>query len=223
MNTHQSTQFRKGYVISPHEVAENIKNFIESFFACGICRRHFVKMYDNCGHDHCKRLSNQATINTIYSSNETSKNGIELAVWLWEVHNDVNIRIMKEDAFLQGRNVTTEEIDAAKFPSKSMCKSCWLDESMELWDPVEVFLFLEKRYWPQKDTAAKKKFQMIFKKKNHDEPIDLTKERNPGYSGILLMVPVVLFTVLIFCGKPKCFQIFSFLAQTRVKKSIKKY
>ena len=79
--------FHKGYAISYHEVAETIRNFIQHFFMCEICRKHFLDMYDNCGHDHCHRLSSDIPLTASKSAEEGQRAANQLPIWLWEVHN----------------------------------------------------------------------------------------------------------------------------------------
>jgi hypothetical protein len=79
--------FHKGYTISSHEVAETIRNFIANFFMCEICRKHFLDMYDNCGHDHCHRLSSDVPLTISMPPDKGQIVAKELPIWLWEVHN----------------------------------------------------------------------------------------------------------------------------------------
>ncbi len=74
--------FRRGNVVTSKEVASIIRNFIENFFGCAVCKTNFLKMYDECGHDHCERLSNALPF-----LEENSGSSKELVLWLWEVHN----------------------------------------------------------------------------------------------------------------------------------------
>ena len=103
------------------------------------------RMYDGCGHDHCNRLHSE--INVGIAGVDSSRT--QLALWLWEVHNSVNARLMREAAQRQNRNVTHEEILASQFPTKRMCPECWRDDNMTQWDDSRVFEFLESWYWPE--------------------------------------------------------------------------
>lgn len=104
-------------------------------------------MYDNCGHDHCNRLKSEITTSPTDGSDSSS----DLALWLWEVHNSVNARLMKESAQRQNREVTHEELVASRFPTKKMCQGCWLDANMTKWDNKEVFRFLDEWFWPSNE------------------------------------------------------------------------
>lgn len=57
LQVHQLYGFHSGYLTAPQHVAEVIKRFIANFLACDVCRWNFLNMFENCGHDHCRRLS----------------------------------------------------------------------------------------------------------------------------------------------------------------------
>ena len=78
----------------------------------------------------------------------------EVALWLWEVHNSVNARLMKEAAQRENRLVTHDETLASMFPTKRMCRGCWLDANMTKWDDEKVFQFLNDWYWPNEETKT---------------------------------------------------------------------
>ena len=107
-------------------------------------------MYDNCGHDHCNRLKSEITVGPVDGSDPAR---MELALWMWEVHNSVNARLMKEAAARQNREVSHEEALASKFPTKNMCPDCWLDANMTKWDNATVFRFLDEWYWPADEVS----------------------------------------------------------------------
>jgi len=149
MPIHQLYGFNSGYLTAPSQIAEVIKRFISSFFACNVCRWHFVDMYESCGHNRCKRLSSELpelTSNPIQTSRE-------LSLWLWEVHNAVNVRLMKEAAMREERDVTDAEKLAAVFPSPKLCPKCWVnEESLKEYREQEVFEFLSRYYWPARES-----------------------------------------------------------------------
>ena len=39
---HKIYGFHRGYFVSPHHVADTIRNFVEYFFSCSVCRTHFL-------------------------------------------------------------------------------------------------------------------------------------------------------------------------------------
>lgn len=50
-------------------------------------------MYDECGHDHCKRLGNQLS----FLKANPDESQMELALWFWEVHNAGMSRVDQKD------------------------------------------------------------------------------------------------------------------------------
>ena len=168
-------------------------------------------MYDNCGHDHCTRLKSEINMGTNDGSDK------ELAMWLWDVHNDVNARLMKEAAQRQNRNVTQEETVASMFPTKKMCPDCWLNENMTKWDNATVFKFLDEWYWPA-DLPPSKQFKSVISGQPVEEktdtdvadeqPLPSTKSRK-SYS----MVNMIAISCLII------FSLFA-LSATRKRRDI---
>ena len=131
--------------ISTSHAAESLKDYIENFFGCDECRTNFVQMYDNCQFERCNRLNKDV------GGSEQSRTSLkQLPLWLWETHNDVNIRLMKEGRAEQGlKDPTLKEEQEARWPSKLDCPKCWLDGGG--WEEEEVYVFLRGHYWPQGD------------------------------------------------------------------------
>ena len=144
---HRVYGFRSGYHVAPLQVAEVMKRFISNFFACDVCRWNFVKMYERGGHRLHERLVDTMPELTDKSTDTQTEIGKELAIWLWEVHNSINVRIMREQAIAQHRNVTKAESLAAVFPPKELCPHCWHDDTLTTYDREEVFIFLKRWYW----------------------------------------------------------------------------
>lgn len=115
-----------------------IRNYIEEYFTCEECRLNFIKMYEECRFDRCNRLTTD--IGTI-------DDWKQLSLWLWEVHNDVNIRLFREGRMLNGDmgDITENEKERVRWPSKSDCPSCWYDGGG--WDEEAVYNYLDSFYW----------------------------------------------------------------------------
>lgn len=157
---HQLYGFLSGYLTSPADVAEILKRFIDHFFGCEVCRRNFLENYDNCGQNHCDRLS--------ISMPALEEDGVlkwetqvELGRWFLEMHNMVNIRLMDENAERENRRATQDERLSAIFPPSDLCRDCWLDEDMTVYDPPKIVGFLSQWYWPSEE-PANEFFQMTL-------------------------------------------------------------
>jgi len=124
-------------IVDTASSALTIRNFVEHFFGCDVCRLNFVNAYDSCFLNRCHRLI----------PDETLESWIQLPVWLWEMHNAVNVRLLKEkyEREYHGRIPTLEEEHAVQWPSRKECPRCWSDEGG--WDDMIIYKFLRVEYW----------------------------------------------------------------------------
>ncbi len=129
-------------MVSTEDASKILRDYIEEFFGCNACRENFVRMYDDGQFDRLNRLSDNVSARTEKSMSEWK----QLSLWLWEVHNDVNVRLLKEDQIDKGLKAPTEaEEQNVRWPSKEDCPSCWHDGGG--WDEDDVYLYLESYYW----------------------------------------------------------------------------
>jgi len=137
-------------IFSPSEAAVAVRDYMDNFFLCDPCSTHFVATFDDCSKNRrCDRLANAAE----YATDADWK---EMAKWMWEVHNDINVRLVREHAqenknkkrggFFGGGGVVPSSNIAALFPSIDACVKCFGDDGS--WNEEAVFLFLEYEYWP---------------------------------------------------------------------------
>ena len=141
---------------SPMDAADTIRDYVANFFFCGECSENFVRDYADCEKNRrCDRLAVSQTA-------ATDGDWKELALWLWEFHNDVSVRLLNAEAdakrkrrqkyFLLRRRDSpgpgiAAEADAIKvlWPNLDSCITCFkLDGS---WNEPVVFQHLEKIYW----------------------------------------------------------------------------
>ncbi|KAK8677182.1 hypothetical protein V6N13_142736 [Hibiscus sabdariffa] len=108
----------------------SICDFIHNFFICEDCRQHFYEM--------CSRVTSPF------------KKARDFALWLWSAHNEVNERLMKEEASLKTGDPKFPKII---WPPKQLCPSCYPSQgpkdkgSNQIdWDKDEVFKFLTSYY-----------------------------------------------------------------------------
>jgi hypothetical protein len=119
-------------------VSDTLRDYIENFFQCEVCRLNFLSTYDACAFDGCRRLSDKPSL----SENEWR----ELPLWLWETHNDVNVRLMGERLERNADEGPNQwESQQARWPSLYACPNCWRDDRS--WEEEEVFIFLRSCYW----------------------------------------------------------------------------
>ena len=120
------------------EVALTLRNFIEHFFGCEVCKLHFIESFDSCAFSGCHRLVNRAG---------EMRDWIQMPMWLFEFHNGVNVRLMKEKAEREGRVPTPADEIAVQWPSRKDCPMCWNDDGT--FEGKNVFAFLRLTYWPE--------------------------------------------------------------------------
>ncbi|KAG9151400.1 hypothetical protein Leryth_025498 [Lithospermum erythrorhizon] len=103
-------------------------NFIHDFFVCEECRQHF--------HEMCSSVS------------KPFEKARDFVLWLWEAHNEVNERLMKDEASFRTGDPKFPKVI---FPPKQLCPSCYSSEPKNgnrniSWDHDEVYRFLTNYY-----------------------------------------------------------------------------
>eukprot|EP00533_Pseudo-nitzschia_delicatissima_P013544 CAMPEP_0197268146 /NCGR_PEP_ID=MMETSP1432-20130617/4001_1 /TAXON_ID=44447 /ORGANISM="Pseudo-nitzschia delicatissima, Strain UNC1205" /LENGTH=585 /DNA_ID=CAMNT_0042733169 /DNA_START=215 /DNA_END=1972 /DNA_ORIENTATION=+ len=172
----------KAMVFSPSLAAETIRNYIDKFFTCKPCREHFLETFDECENNRrCKRLTRDETT-------ENPSDWKELAIYFWEFHNDVSVRLVGErirNTFYKGvRNAPTAKDEvAALFPAINNCRVCYVEGE---WNKAEVFGFLERTYWPdsEKDPLT-------------DKLLKFEGESKSGVGSLLLAMALVVGLVVV--------------------------
>jgi hypothetical protein len=147
-------------IFSPADAAHAIREYIAHFFGCKECSNHFIAQYDQCSFRRCDRLTSDAL-------SSTPDDWKQLPLWLWEVHNDVSVRVAHErtarhlatKSYSQAQVADLTKADEIKylFPSLETCLQCF-DENGS-WDEDAVFEFLEATYWSGPDVMADKLLQ----------------------------------------------------------------
>lgn len=132
--------------ISTLNAADTVRDFVANFFGCEVCQKNFLREYDACENNRCNRLS---------SEKETLDQWRELALWLWETHNDVNVRLTKEKAKRENRNATSKEEMTALWPSKRECSMCWFEDGS--WDEDVIYTYLRLEYWPDDEKSVEQR------------------------------------------------------------------
>lgn len=130
--------------ISDAHAAEVMRNFIEHFFGCEVCRKKFLLAFDGCVHDHCTRFNDE------WASEEQ---WIQFPVWLFEVHNSVSVRLLHESAQRgdakrrdgKQTSISTQDEMNKQWPGRKECPKCWTDSGS--WDEEFVYKYLHTQYW----------------------------------------------------------------------------
>jgi hypothetical protein len=79
---------------SSMEAADTIRNFLQHFFTCRPCRDNCIENYDDCENNRpCDQLAFKDDSDAILPSDWR-----ELPLWLWEVHNEVSVRLVHKHA-----------------------------------------------------------------------------------------------------------------------------
>lgn len=131
-----------------------MRDYILHFFGCEKCIKRFLGDYSECNRNRrCDRLADSAQ----RASDDDWK---EFALWLWEYHNDLSIRLLNEEADsklkLQQQSVLlrapagpgfapTESTIAVIWPAIDDCMTCLKEDGS--WNEVAVFRQLERVYW----------------------------------------------------------------------------
>lgn len=127
--------------VSVQYAGQSIRAFIDAFFiGCDSCRKSWIELYDEacCGlhnTDHSLALDNQQT-----GEPDEHEQWKQLAFWIWEVHNEVNIR---RQSYKQSTTLL--------WPQREVCPRCWPsqneNDSMDSFDEAAIYLHLKKTYW----------------------------------------------------------------------------
>ncbi|KAI2503322.1 Erv1 / Alr family [Fragilaria crotonensis] len=135
--------FSENAVFTAESTADTLHDYITEFLACDVCRRHFVADFDACTHDRCNRLG---------SSTTDPEEWKQFPLWLWEVHNDVRVRLLHEKAERENRKASKAEEIAAQWPSRDDCPACWLSDGS--WDDEVIYKYLRITYWTEDSVSA---------------------------------------------------------------------
>jgi hypothetical protein len=139
---------------SPLEAANVLRDYTANFFYCEHCAVHFVEDYSNCDMNRrCDRLATDA-------DSASDQDWKEMALWLWEYHNAVSVRLLnvEADAKLKkqqnsilnrapigpGKATMAQEIHVL-WPTMDECVACLKFDGT--WNEAAVFQHLERKYW----------------------------------------------------------------------------
>jgi thiol-disulfide isomerase/thioredoxin len=139
-------------VVNTERVAITMHDYVNNFLGCKICKKNFNKLYKkSCGKkvSECVRFSKKPKrgIGVDPRKNIHLPYWRDLAIWIWELHNAINIEVLYEKKKSIGKVPTEEEKAKVIYPSKEMCLHCRTLAGD--WNETEVYSFLKSQYWPE--------------------------------------------------------------------------
>lgn len=166
-----------------HMTFTTICDFIHNFFICEECREHF---FDMCSRVHSPLNSTR-----------------DLALWLWDVHNQVNERLSKEEA---AHGTGDPKYPKMIWPPKQLCPSCHLTSSQKSevkWDKDEVFKFLISYYGETLLSLYKDKGLLRDDEIQHSH----SEEQTTGTNPVVVPIGAALAIAVASCafGALACF------------------
>ncbi|KAG7646375.1 Thioredoxin domain [Arabidopsis thaliana x Arabidopsis arenosa] len=152
-----------------------ICDFINNFFMCDDCRRHF--------HDMC------LSVKTPF------KKARDIALWLWSTHNKVNERLKKDEDSL---GTGDPKFPKMIWPPKQLCPSCYLSSTEKNidWDHDQVYKFLKKYYGQKLVSVYKKNGESVSK----EEVIAAAEEMAVPTNALVVPVGAALAIALASCA-----------------------
>lgn len=124
--------------ISTKVVANTMRDYIANFFGCESCQQYFLGMYDSCGFNHCRRFKQPKSL-------PPPESWSQFALWLWEVHNDINVKLLEAESSRMGTVASKQKLELAVWPSSESCSSC--KDQYGKWNSDAVLSQLKKQYW----------------------------------------------------------------------------
>jgi len=105
---------------SPAELMASVSSFIEEFFKCLYCRRHFLEQFGAGS----------------YGLPLARRDAGEAVLWFWRLHNAVSVRITAEHS--------CHDADR-RWPPLSLCPKCWDAGATDDWDILSEALDLQEK------------------------------------------------------------------------------
>lgn len=166
-------------------VADDLRNYIENFFGCEVCRMNFLQEYDTCAFDRCNRLHNEVGDLAAWK---------QLPLYLFELHNAVNVRLMKEQAERDNRAPTQNDELQVQWPSRLDCPKCWKPDGS--WDEELIYMYIFDQYWPDEGKASEASRRALFQSTIDIEPDDMDDEGSL-VSSLLMYGPMLALAITV--------------------------
>lgn len=154
--------------VSTEHAAVTMKNFVERFIVSDQLQNqkyvdesnsYHIKMKNywnrlltlckrDCGYkiNKCNRFKRHRGKKSHHYYNDVD-HWREFPLWLWEIHNEINVQILKEELTQKNQSCCSEDqVGKVIYPSNEICPNCHLDDGG--WNRSEVYNFLKTQYWP---------------------------------------------------------------------------
>lgn len=180
--------------ISTDDAAHTLRDYIKHFFGCIECRNNFLAMYDSCAHDRCKRLVNDA--NGLVKEKHTS--WAQLPLWLFEAHNAVNVRLMKEKAERNKQTPSKQNELDVLWPSRQECFACYSDnmkDDVVEWNKTNVYKWLSLEYGHRDAASVEIRKELMVLAANSDEAKKRKKTRLQIANASAIMAFLMVFVL----------------------------
>ena len=130
---------------SPKEAADIIRNVVDNFFACGVCRKAFVDQYDQCQYGRCEKLKDTTDL--------TEDEWREMSLWLWQHHNSITSSILTKGSAAKSSDEKSKSVSSGHtWPSTKDCPSC--QSTSGTWDQLQVYQYLRYTYWGDEEGST---------------------------------------------------------------------
>jgi hypothetical protein len=189
--------------VSTEYAALTIKHYVTNFIVDGQSQKGTQKDYWNtfldlikrdCGYKQgrCSRFARQGGKKSHHYYSDVN-HWREFSLWLWEVHNEMNVRLHKEQMKVEGQDCCTKEQEKeVLYPSHKDCPDCHLLSGK--WDRAKVYDFLKTQYWP----AGIHNFRYVVL--DVKDEVLRKEEHMSGYFGNRVIIIIAVICLLISYG-----------------------
>jgi Erv1 / Alr family len=162
--------------VAPEDASRKLRDYLEHFFGCSDCRQNFLAMYDSCGYNRCNRLDKD----TEGLAKDKLLAWAQLPLWLFEVHNGVNVRLLKERAERQKQHVTLQDEIDVLWPPQRDCLPCWNNDAQTCQvtpNHTNIYKWLHLEYGQRDSNSGDVKRDLVREHKAMEKKLKLKQSR----------------------------------------------
>lgn len=182
--------------VRTEHVVEAMHDYINNFLGCKICKTNFNKLYKkSCGKhgNGCDRFKKDKYKGKRIDprKNPNLEYWRDLSLWVWELHNSINLEVLKERKAADGQEANGADIEHVIYPSAKACPNCKTRSGQ--WDKNEVYNYLKSQYWPE---GVHNFRYVVLKSKKEDlkvrKPRNVVNETTWQTLGILVSILIIV-------------------------------